>query len=346
LCDWTAHIKTKKPKGEKMTKKYLFVSALTAMLLAACGTPTPSSSEPQSSLEESSEIVVSSSELESSYEESSSSEVESSSEELSSSEITSSSEPTSSEPSSSEPTSSEEPVDPEPAIVKVPGVNLLRSLDVDAEAQILEAYVFNTYHGGSLINIATEAGTVSVSYFSADAALKTEMALVNVGDFINVTGKVMITTGGDQARSKHIMPTTFNIVEDANWIFDGFMSANTVNMDTGFKVWADALTNNDFGVVYTFTGVKFMTVGSSTLTTTGYDYLNYTALVAGKNEVLTSASNYYRIGFYHFVLDPTLFNTTDTYTIQAFMIGTNQNLPWSGTANTILRLSAFVAVAE
>jgi hypothetical protein len=89
-----------------------------------------------------------------------------------------------------------------------------------------------------------------------------------------------------------------------------------------------------------------MSVGSATPTTTGYDYLNYTALVADKNQVLNSASNFYRIGFYHFDLDKTLFNTTDTYTIQAFMIGTNQNLPWSGTANPILRLGGFVAIIE
>ena len=187
---------------------------------------------------------------------------------------------------------------------------------------------------------------MSVSYFSADADLKTQMALINVGDFIDVTGKVMISTGGDQARSKHIVPTAFSIVENSTWIFDGFISAATIDMDTEFKNWADNLTNNDFGVVYTFTNVRFMTVGSATPTTTGYDYLNYTALVADKNQVLSSASNFYRIGFYHFALDTTLFNTTDTYTIQAFMIGTNQNLPWSGTANPILRLGGFVAIIE
>jgi hypothetical protein len=272
-----------------------------------------------------------------------------SSEELISSEVTTSSEVTSSEitssevPSSSEqPSSSETVVIPEP--VMVAGKNLVGDLDLDTEVVILEAYVFSTNHGGSLINVATKDGTVSVSYFSSEAALKADMALLKVGDFIQVDGKVILSTGGDQARAKHILPAAFTVIENPTWEFGGFLSADIVDMQEGFKTFADGLQNKDFGVIYTFTNVKFMTVGSATPTTTGYDYLNYTALVQGKNEILTSTTNYYRIGVYHFTLDASLFNTTDTYTIQAFMIGTNQNLPWSGTSNAILRLGGYVRV--
>ena len=325
-------------------KKLLPILAV-AFLAACTSAPTNSSGLPSSTTEEttsqvSSSEVVSSEELISS-EVTTSSEVTSSevtSSEVTSSEVTSSSEvPSSSEESSS----SETVVIPEP--VMVAGKNLVGDLDIDTEVTILEAYVFSTYHTGSLINVATKDGTVSVSYFSSEAALKADMALLKVGDFIQVDGKVVLTTGGDQARAKHILPSAFTVIENPTWEFGGFLSAATVDMEEGFKAFADGLQNKDFGVMYTFTNVKFMTVGSSTLTTTGYDYLNYTALVAGKNEVLTG-TNYYRIGFYHFALDTALFNTTDTYTIQTFMIGTNQNLPWTGTSNVILRLSGYVRV--
>jgi hypothetical protein len=315
---------------------------LAVAFLAGCISTPPNSSELPSSTTEETTSQVSSSEVVSS-EELISSEVTTSSETTSSSEVTSSEVTSSSEvPSSSEESSSSETVVvPEP--VMVDGKNLVADLDLDTDVTILEAYVFSTYHGGSLINVAKKDGTVSLSYFSSDAALKADMALLKVGDFIQVDGKVVLTTGGDQARAKHILPTSFTIIENPTWEFGGFLSAATVDMEEGFKTFADGLQNKDFGVMYTFTNVKFMTVGSSTLTTTGYDYLNYSALVAGKNEVLTG-TNYYRIGFYHFVLDTTLFNTTDTYTIQAFMIGTNQNLPWSGTSNVILRLSGYVRI--
>jgi len=318
-------------------KKLLPILAV-AFLAACTSAPTNSSGLPSSTTEETTSQVASTEVV--SSEELISSEVTSSEEVVSSevgSEVTSSEEPASSEESNS----SETVVVPEP--VMVAGKNLVGNLDIDTEVTILEAYVFNTYHGGSLINVATKDGTVSVSYFSSEAALKADIALLKVGDFIQVDGKVVLTTGGDQARSKHILPTAFTIVENPTWEFGGFLSAATVDMEEGFKTFADGLQNKDFGVMYTFTNVKFMTVGSSTLTTTGYDYLNYTALVAGKNEVLTG-TNYYRIGFYHFVLDTDLFNTTDTYTIQTFMIGTNQNLPWTGTSNVILRLSAYVRI--
>jgi hypothetical protein len=272
-----------------------------------------------------------------------------SSEELISSEVTTSSEITSSEVTSSEvPSSSEQPSSSETVVIPEPvmvaGKNLVGDLDLDTEVVILEAYVFSTYHGGSLINVATKDGTVSVSYFSSEAALKADMALLKVGDFIQVDGKVVLSTGGDQARAKHILPAAFTVIENPTWEFGGFLSADIVDMQEGFKTFADGLQNKDFGVIYTFTNVKFMTVGSATPTTTGYDYLNYTALVQGKNEILTSTTNYYRIGVYHFTLDASLFNTTNTYTIQAFMIGTNQNLPWTGTSNAILRLGGYVRV--
>jgi hypothetical protein len=323
-------------------KKILPILAV-AFLAGCVSVPTQNSSELISSTSEETTSQVSSSEVASS-EELISSEVTTSSETTSSSEVTSSEVTSSSEvPSSSEqPSSSETVIIPEP--VMVAGKNLVGDLDIDAEVIILEAYVFSTYHGGSLINVATKDGTVSVSYFSSEAALKADMALLKVGDFIQVDGKVVLSTGGDQARAKHILPAAFTVIENPTWEFGGFLSADIVDMQEGFKTFADGLQNKDFGVIYTFTNVKFMTVGSATPTTTGYDYLNYTALVQGKNEILTSTTNYYRIGVYHFTLDASLFNTTDTYTIQAFMIGTNQNLPWSGTSNAILRLGGYVKV--
>lgn len=313
---------------------------LAVAFLAGCTSAPPNSSGLPSSTTEETTSQVASTEVVSS-EELISSEVTSSEEVVSSevgSEVTSSEEPASSEESNS----SETVVVPEP--VMVAGKNLVGDLDLDTEVVILEAYVFSTYHRGSLINVATKDGTVSVSYFSSEAALKADMALLKVGDFIQVDGKVILSTGGDQARAKHILPAAFTVIENPTWEFGGFLSADIVDMQEGFKTFADGLQNKDFGVIYTFKNVKFMTVGSATPTTTGYDYLNYTALVQGKNEILTSTTNYYRIGVYHFTLDASLFNTTDTYTIQAFMIGTNQNLPWSGTSNAILRLGGYVRV--
>jgi hypothetical protein len=329
---------------EKMKK---ILPILAVAFLAGCTVPGDSSvtnSLPTSTSEETTSLVTSSEEVVSSEElissEVTSSEEVSSSENITSSEVTSSSEAI---PSSSEENSSSETTI-EPDLVKVPGINALALLEVLDEANLVEAYIFSTYHGGSLIHVATPTGTVSVSYFSAAQEIKDQAALLNAGQYINVTGLVTISTGGDQARAKHIMPTVISVVTQPSWLFDGFISAKTVDMADGFKAFADDIITNDLGVVYTFTNVKFMTVGTATLTTTGYDYLNYTAVTAGKNEVLTSATNYYRIGFYHFELDTNLFNTTDTYTIQTFLVGTNQNIPWSGTSNVILRLGGFVNI--
>jgi uncharacterized protein YjdB len=240
--------------------------------------------------------------------------------------------------------------------VIVPGRNLFRDKVVDDLVTITEAYVFYNLPkvtigenvAGSILGVATQDGTASVSYFGDTLdEYRTAMESLKEGDYVTFSGKVNVSLGGDQARAKHLVINAAPVVIPfPSWNFDGFESARTVEMKDGFQSFANTLGVNDLGVMYSFTNVEFRSIVSSSSTSTNYDYLNYTSLVTNKNEVVagTSITDYIRLGVYKFALDSSMFNTTSVFTIQAFLVGSNQNVPFSGGSNPILRLSGFVKV--
>jgi uncharacterized protein YjdB len=239
-------------------------------------------------------------------------------------------------------------------IVTVPGQNILKDKVAADAVTLTEAYVFYNLPGSALLGAATAEGTVSVSYFGADLdTFRSAMEALKEGDYVTFTGVVTISTGGDQARSKHLLINAAPVVvPNPTWSFNGFASAKTVDMKEGFKDFANELNTNNLGVMYTFTNVEFLSVTNAKRTTTGYDYLNYSTLVAGKNEVVvgTSATDYIRLGIYKFELNPAVFTTTHIFSIRAFLAGTNANVPFLGEPvgtpptipNPILRLTGFV----
>lgn len=228
------------------------------------------------------------------------------------------------------------------APIDVPAVNLLASKVADDVVTITDGYVISNLGGAAIMVVATVDGTISLNYFNAEATLKADIALVAAETYINVTGTVVVvSTGGDTARSKFIIPTAFSVGAGA-WEPGEMLSAQTIDMDTGFKAFAASVVTNSFGMIYTFTNVKFMSVGSAGPTVTTYDYLNYSARVDGKNDL--GATNYYRLGIYHFALDTTAVNTVDTYTVTAYLIGANRDVPFVEGGNPIMRLSGYVVV--
>ena len=237
------------------------------------------------------------------------------------------------------------------APVDIPALNALADKNVSDVVNIVEGYVFYNIPGQNVAGIAVKTGTFSINYFdyrpastTPDAVLYGFYTALEEGDYISFSGIVTITTGGDPARSKHLKPTSGTLLPASTWEPGEFLAARTINMDTEFKDWAMNLTVNDIGRIYTFTNVKFMSVTNATLTGTGYDYLNYTNRVEGKNDLL--ATNYLRVGFYHYVL-PNTINTTDLYTVTAFFVGTNSDLPYSGysgSSGPIMRLSGYATI--
>jgi uncharacterized protein YjdB len=266
--------------------------------------------------------------------------------EIPSSSVTTST-PTSSAPSSvvSSSSSSEGTFIP---IVTVPGQNILKDKVAADAVTLTEAYVFYNLPGSALLGAATAEGTVSVSYFGTELdSFRSAMEGLKEGDYVTFTGVVTISTGGDQARSKHLLINAAPaIVSSPSWSFNGFASASTVDMKEGFKAFANGINTNNLEVMYTFTNVEFLSIGNSGIALTNYDYLNYAALVAGKNEVVagTSETDYLRLGIYKYTLNPAVFTTTHVFSIRAFLVGTNQNVPYAGGSNPILRLTGFVQV--
>jgi len=264
--------------------------------------------------------------------------------EIPSSSVTTST-PTSSAPSSvvSSSSSSEGTFIP---IVTVPGQNILKDKVAADAVTLTEAYVFYNLPGSALLGAATAEGTVSVSYFGADLdTFRSAMEALKEGDYVTFTGVVTISTGGDQARSKHLLINAAPVVvPNPTWSFNGFASATTVDMKEGFQAFANGIDTNNLGVMYTFTNIEFASIGNAGPTLTNYDYLNYASLAAGKNEVVagTSATDYIRLGIYRYALNSSVFTTTHVFSIRAFLVGTNQNVPYAGGANPILRLSGFV----
>ncbi|HOJ45441.1 MAG TPA: hypothetical protein PK340_05380 [Bacilli bacterium] len=225
--------------------------------------------------------------------------------------------------------------------IDIPAVSVLAANAVDDVVTVTDAYVVSNLGSASIMVLATPEGTVSVNYYSSEATLKADIALVANETYINVTGSVAITTGGDTARAKHILPTAFSVGAGA-WEPGEMLSAATIDMDTGFKAFAESVGTDTFSKVYTFTNVIFMSVGSAAPTTTSYDYMNYNARVDGKNDL--GATNYYRLGIYHFALDAEAVNTVDTYTVTAYLIGANRDVPFVEGGNPIMRLSGYVVV--
>jgi hypothetical protein len=255
------------------------------------------------------------------------------------------SDPTSGEPSDSDPTATDTSTEPEPEPVNVPAVSLLTANAVNDVVNVTEGYVIYNNSLQSVAAVATEDGTVSLNYYNvADAGLKADYLAVTDGSYISLAGVVKTSTGGVPARSKFIEPTSLSLVLAPAWEFGSLLSAETVDMDTGFKAWANGIEVNDLGVVYTFTGVKFMTVGNALpADNSKYDYLNYSAVVAGKNEVGESTTNYFRLGIVCYAV-PNTVNTTDTYTVKAFFVGTNKDIPWPSDQNPILRLTGYIEI--
>jgi uncharacterized protein YjdB len=265
--------------------------------------------------------------------------------EIPSSSISSSAPSSSTPPSSSVAPSTSESYFP---IVTIPGQNILKDKAAADVVTLTEAYVFYNLPGSALLGAATADGTVSVSYFGAELdSFRTAMEALKEGDYVTFTGVVTVSTGGDQARAKHLLINAAPVVvASPSWSFNGFASAKTVDMKEGFKAFGNDLNTNDLGVMYTFTNVELLSVGNAGLTLTNYDYFNYAALTAGKNEVVagTSETDYIRVGIYKYTLNPSVFNTTSVFSLRAFLVGTNQNVPYAGGANPILRLSGFVQV--
>ena len=231
-------------------------------------------------------------------------------------------------------------------IITVPGQNILKDKVAADAVTLTEAYVFYNLTGSALLGAATAEGTVSVSYFGADLdTFRSAMEALKEGDYVTFTGVVTISTGGDQARSKHLLINAAPVVvPNPTWSFNGFASATTVDMKEGFQAFANGIDTNNLGVMYTFTNIEFASIGNAGPTLTNYDYLNYASLAAGKNEVVagTSATDYIRLGIYRYALNSSVFTTTHVFSIRAFLVGTNQNVPYAGGANPILRLTGFV----
>jgi hypothetical protein len=132
----------------------------------------------------------------------------------------------------------------------------------DEAVTIQEAYVFYHIPGNSILGVATSEGTASVSYFSVDEGqLRNSLLAIIEGQYVTFSGNVAIVTGGAQARSKHLSFSDTSaapvIVTTPSWSFDGFSSAATVDMDTGFKAFGNSLQTNSLGVMYTFNNVRF-----------------------------------------------------------------------------------------
>jgi uncharacterized protein YjdB len=261
---------------------------------------------------------------------------------------TSSATPTSVTPSSSEtpPTS----ITPQQTVV--PGINLLKTRETSTTnvITISHAYVFYNNPGRFVLGIATPEGTTSVDYdLEPYKSTNTTFTSLTVGSYVTLSGFVTTMTGGAQARSKILRVNAEPVaVSSPNWIFDGFASAETIDMVSGFKTFANALTYNDLGAMYTFSNVRLLTVGSATLTGDGYDYFNFNGLSAGKNEV-GEGPNFFRIGFFRFGLNGENFSATNVnYTLRVFLAGISQNLPGNASASSAIniRLTGYVEVIQ
>jgi uncharacterized protein YjdB len=237
--------------------------------------------------------------------------------------------------------------------VLIPGQNILREKNQADVVTISQAYVFYHIPTNSILGVATSEGTATVSYFSVtDVSLKTNLSAITEGQYVNLTGTVAVVTGGAQARSKHLSFSNTSaapvIVTTPSWSFDGFASAATIDMDTGFKAFGNSLQTNNLGVMYTFNNVRFDTVNNASSSSTfNYDYLNYTSLEVGKNELVENSldtSNYFKIGLYAFSYGSNLLSTSVKYSIRAFVIGTNKDLPYVSGDNPIIRVSGYLSI--
>jgi uncharacterized protein YjdB len=201
------------------------------------------------------------------------------------------------------------------------------------------------------LGVATTQGTVAVSYLQKSTEIQDAMKALTIGSYVTFTGVVTVSNSGDISQSKYVLVNAApTLVVSPSWEFDGFLTAKTVDMKDGFKEFGNQLVQNDLGVMYTFTNVEFATIGNSSLSSTNYDYLNYDSaeLVSGKNDIDagSSATDYFRIGVYKYPLDTNGFNTTSKYSINAFLVGANNVVPFVGGNNVILRLSGYVEMVS
>ena len=305
---------------KKITLTSLLIIVLTACGASSSATPSSSVTPPSSSATPTSSVTPSSSAT-----------------------------PTSSvTPSSSETPSTS--ITPQQTVV--PGQNLLEAREISTTNAITisHAYVFYNNPGRFVLGIATPEGTTSVDYdLEPYKSTNITFTSLTVGSYVTLSGFVTTMTAGAQARSKILRVNAEPVaVTSPNWIFNGFASAETIDMVSGFKTFANALTYNDLGAMYTFSNVRLLTVGTATLTGDGYDYFNFNGLSSSKNEV-GDGPNFFRIGFFRFGLNVENFNATNVnYTLRVFLAGISQNLPGSTTAtNGInIRLTGYVEVIQ
>jgi uncharacterized protein YjdB len=232
----------------------------------------------------------------------------------------------------------------------VPGQNLLEARETSTTNAITisHAYVFYNNPGRFVLGIATPEGTTSVDYDLEPYKSGATFTSLVVGNYVTLSGFVTRMNGGAQGRSKILRVNAAPIlVTTPNWIFDGFASVETVDMASGFKTFANALTTDDLGAMYTFSNVRFRSVGTASLNGDLYDYLNYNGLSVGKNEV-GAGPNFFRIGFFRYGINPENFNTSVNYTLRVFLAGVSQNLPGSASGNDAIniRLTGYVEVIQ